>query len=1176
MAAVLAKRHANQPPLGAANTRTSPGDDVGSRADDTAGSSAQATAAANGDLMYIMHPQGKDIESRMMGLSIRDSERDAEVQQKQASDVSGKGTSGHPVQNGLGQHEELNEGSYGNYGGRVLSANSGSRQDSPLDGEVAVSSGPRNGALDAEARPNLMHGMIPQSPHHHMQNSHQQQIHPESNQHQQLAQAQQAAQQQQHHSQHESVMMHHAHHGAHQQMNPHHHQQQAQQQQQHPMGNGMQQHVQQHQQHVHQQQQQHMQQQAAHQQQHPGGNVGPQHHPNKYMPGGPMNEMVMDAGMSPFTPDGYIVPPMDSPNMITPHDHHQMYQGGGPNGGGQPATMQHLLAQQYQQAMAAAQQSMTSGGGPGPYVINPQDPYHMQTLLADPHLLPMPGGYYQLPQPAPAAWGMYPAGMNLMQQPNQSQSPGVPNGMPGTASAGSTASSANGNNGQQTGGARRPISPSMVAEAAAAGYVLPAGYYEDRGAAAEQGMLLQNLGARPGAAGPTGAPLRVLSPGSYLVSAGPQDYGGKPGLLINGIGGGGPHGGPRREPVVDGQFAGPGGQHHPHAHLGMAGAGSSNAGGAGGPFSPSLDFRAMTPHTKWAPNPAAAAAANNYFNLAAAAASNMAANGYPDVQGNMTWSPNVFAPSTMMAAAAAAAAAAAGVSSGGMAPGVRRGGGGQGAGFSHSADHKSLPGRSRLLEDFSVSTVNNRRFFYRNNRFSNLSFREMTSHMVEFSQDQHGSRYIQQKLERATPAEKHMVFSEILPQAYNLMTDVFGNYVIQKFFEYGSPEQKATLAQKVRGNVVQLALQMYGCRVIQKALETIPNDLQQELVKELDGHVLKCVKDQNGNHVVQKCIECVDPQALQFIINAFAGQVYALSTHPYGCRVIQRILEHCSPDQTAPVLEELHHHTEQLIQDQYGNYVVQHVLEHGNPEDKAKIMAVVRGKVLPLSQHKFASNVVEKCIQYATRAERIQLVDEVCSGSVNSGNVLVESVGVDAAAAASGPLQLMMKDQYANYVVQKMLDLAEPGQRKLLMNRIRPHVATLRKFTYGKHILAKLEKYFMKSAMPPTTGGGNGPVVPSPSSTSPGGLMGMAGGQVPNAMQRLTTGPSSGPAMRSLLSSGVSNSGTTINNNTIASVNQNGGGNGNTNGMQMHHHAGDMSTLMAAVAAAGSVQSAYM
>jgi pumilio RNA-binding family len=57
----------------------------------------------------------------------------------------------------------------------------------------------------------------------------------------------------------------------------------------------------------------------------------------------------------------------------------------------------------------------------------------------------------------------------------------------------------------------------------------------------------------------------------------------------------------------------------------------------------------------------------------------------------------------------------------------------------------------------------------------------------------------------------------------------------------------------------------------------------------------------------------------------------------------------------------------------------------------------------------------------------------------------------------------MMKDQYANYVVQKMIDVAEAPQRKVLMHKIRPHCSTLRKYTYGKHILAKLERYFLKN-----------------------------------------------------------------------------------------------------------------
>lgn len=200
---------------------------------------------------------------------------------------------------------------------------------------------------------------------------------------------------------------------------------------------------------------------------------------------------------------------------------------------------------------------------------------------------------------------------------------------------------------------------------------------------------------------------------------------------------------------------------------------------------------------------------------------------------------------------------------------------------SNSSSIDKATGRSRLLEDF------------RNNRHPSLQLRDLNEHIVEFSQDQHGSRFIQQKLERATPPEKQLVFNEIIGSAYNLMTDVFGNYVIQKFFEFGSTEQKQNLAMKVKGHVLPLALQMYGCRVIQKALESIPPDQQKEIVKELDGHVLKCVKDQNGNHVVQKCIECVDPHALQFIIGAFQNQVSGLRLNFVRPTGVFNVLANC-------------------------------------------------------------------------------------------------------------------------------------------------------------------------------------------------------------------------------------------------------------------------------------------
>ncbi|KAG0200303.1 mRNA binding protein puf3 [Mortierella sp. GBA30] len=338
--------------------------------------------------------------------------------------------------------------------------------------------------------------------------------------------------------------------------------------------------------------------------------------------------------------------------------------------------------------------------------------------------------------------------------------------------------------------------------------------------------------------------------------------------------------------------------------------------------------------------------------------------------------------------------------------------------------------RSALLEDFRSNKSNKR-----------YDLKDIAGSVVEFSSDQHGSRFIQQKLETATDEEKQMVFEEIMPHALQLMTDVFGNYVIQKFFEHGQQDQKSVLAKQMEGHVLSLALQMYGCRVVQKGLEHVLSEQQAVLVKELDGNVLKCVKDQNGNHVIQKAIECVPAEHIQFIINVFSGQVYSLATHPYGCRVIQRMFEHCADIKT-PLMDELHKYIPNLVQDQYGNYVIQHILERGKPSEKSLVISKIFGQVLPLSKHKFASNVVEKCVAYGSKSDRQKLIEEVIATKPDG----------------TSPLVLMMKDQFANYVVQKMLDVVDGEQRDVLVTKIKPHLTSLKKYTYGKHLISKVER----------------------------------------------------------------------------------------------------------------------
>ncbi|RMZ88638.1 hypothetical protein DV736_g4136, partial [Chaetothyriales sp. CBS 134916] len=346
-------------------------------------------------------------------------------------------------------------------------------------------------------------------------------------------------------------------------------------------------------------------------------------------------------------------------------------------------------------------------------------------------------------------------------------------------------------------------------------------------------------------------------------------------------------------------------------------------------------------------------------------------------------------------------------------------------------EQESSVGRSQVLEDFRLHHKTSKRY----------ELRDIFSHVVEFSGDQHGSRFIQQKLETANSDEKDQIFKEVQTNCLQLMTDVFGNYVVQKLFEHGNQAQKKSLANHMKGHVLTLSTQMYGCRVVQKALEHVLTDQQASLVKELDGpnkQILKVIRDQNGNHVVQKAIERVPAEHIHFIIEAHRGEAVKLATHTYGCRVIQRILENCDATAKQIVLDELYTCIPPLITDAFGNYVVQHIIEKGDPRGRRRVVSIVLQQVLNFSKHKFASNVVEKCIDNADADQRTETFRRLV-GPNEQGQT---------------PVLGLLRDQYGNYVIQKVYSWLQGPDLDALVNEMKLCLPQLKRTSYGKQVMA--------------------------------------------------------------------------------------------------------------------------
>jgi len=252
---------------------------------------------------------------------------------------------------------------------------------------------------------------------------------------------------------------------------------------------------------------------------------------------------------------------------------------------------------------------------------------------------------------------------------------------------------------------------------------------------------------------------------------------------------------------------------------------------------------------------------------------------------------------------------------------------------------------------------------------------------------------------------------------------------------------------------------MYGCRVVLRVIETALNGRLCMITAELKGHVIECVEDQNANHVIQKLIERLpvvgggkdSAESLRNLVQEFFGHVPRMAMHCYGCRVVQRLIEKLQPlmnDCLQILISEILANLWQLSQDQYGNYVVQHVLLHGSPSHRSVIVQVIASHIIEFSCHKYASNIAEKAL--------------LCSTDQISRDVIIAAV--IGSGGPDSPLFVLMKDRFANYVIQRCLEFSHGHQRQMLINILKANLTTLKGVLYGKHIATAIERIMSTSS----------------------------------------------------------------------------------------------------------------
>ncbi|KKY24830.1 putative mrna binding protein pumilio 2 [Diplodia seriata] len=323
---------------------------------------------------------------------------------------------------------------------------------------------------------------------------------------------------------------------------------------------------------------------------------------------------------------------------------------------------------------------------------------------------------------------------------------------------------------------------------------------------------------------------------------------------------------------------------------------------------------------------------------------------------------------------------------------------------------------------------------------TNYNFDSLMPHdIVELCKDQHGCRYLQKQIEGRNLDIVKKIFEATKDHVVDLMQDPFANYLCQKMYEFCNDEQRTALVRNAAPQMVKIALNQHGTRALQKMIEYVSTTEQINIIIEALRHnVVTLIQDLNGNHVIQKCLNHLGSKDSQFIFEAVGRSCVVVGTHRHGCCVLQRCIDHASGDQRIELIGSITSNAFSLVQDPFGNYVVQYILDLQEEQFTVPLCHSFGRSVPMLSKQKFSSNVIEKCIRVSPAEAKRALIEELL---------------------IPGELEKLIRDSYANYVVQTALDYADAPTKIRLVEAIRPMLNAIRATPYGRRIMSKIQDF---------------------------------------------------------------------------------------------------------------------
>ncbi|KAJ5716846.1 Armadillo-like helical [Penicillium malachiteum] len=239
--------------------------------------------------------------------------------------------------------------------------------------------------------------------------------------------------------------------------------------------------------------------------------------------------------------------------------------------------------------------------------------------------------------------------------------------------------------------------------------------------------------------------------------------------------------------------------------------------------------------------------------------------------------------------------------------------------------------------------------------------------------------------------------------------------------------------ENYKGEIYSMCKDQHGCRYLQRKLEDQDPDQVEIIFNETHMHVVELMTDPFGNYLCQKLLEFSNDEQRTLLIKHAAPQLVQIALNQHGTRALQKMIEYISTqEQTQIVIRALQHNVVDLVKDLNGNHVIQKCLNRLSAVDANFIYEAVGDACITVGTHRHGCCVLQRCIDHASGAQKARLIAAITRESF-----------------------VLVQDPFGNYVVQYILDLAEPNFTHPLCETFHGQIAALSKQKFSSNVIEK-------------------------------------------------------------------------------------------------------------------------